>query len=137
MTKSPNEVDRHVGGRVRLRRMLIGMSQEKLGEALGITFQQVQKYEKGVNRISASRLQQISQSLGVTIDYLYQGVVAKEAEPGMTEGPPPVYDSELLTADGLRLLHAFQRIQKPKVRRRLLDLATALSSGPGEGERSD
>ena len=137
MTKSPNEVDRHVGGRVRLRRMLIGMSQEKLGEALGITFQQVQKYEKGVNRISASRLQQISRSLGITIEYLYQGVAANEPDPGMTEAPASLYDSELLTAEGLRLLHAFNRIQKPKVRRRLLDLATALSGDPADGERSE
>lgn len=137
MTKAPNEVDRHVGGRVRLRRMLVGMSQEKLGDALGITFQQVQKYEKGTNRISASRLQQISRTLGVTIEYLYQGVSDHEPETGLSDGKPVSYDAGLLTAEGLRLLHAFQRIQQPKVRRRLLDLATVLSSAPAETNRSD
>src|SRR5881275_2230640 len=71
--KAPNHVDRHVGSRVRLRRMLLGLSQEKLGEALGLTFQQVQKYEKGTNRIGASRLQQIAQILQVPVAFLFDG----------------------------------------------------------------
>src|SRR5919199_818756 len=71
--KAPNPIDKHVGSRVRMRRMLIGMSQEKLGEALGLTFQQVQKYEKGTNRIGASRLHRIANVLGVAIDFFYEG----------------------------------------------------------------
>src|SRR3712207_6060540 len=74
--KSPSPIDKHVGSRVRMRRMLVGMSQERLGEALKITFQQVQKYEKGTNRISASRLQQIANVLGVTIDFFYEGATS-------------------------------------------------------------
>jgi transcriptional regulator with XRE-family HTH domain len=73
LTKAPNPVDRHVGSRVRMRRMLIGMSQEKLGEALGITFQQIQKYEKGTNRIGASRLHHIARVLGVPVEFFYEG----------------------------------------------------------------
>src|ERR671914_1569018 len=71
--KAPNPIDRHVGSRVRMRRMIVGMSQEKLGESLGLTFQQVQKYEKGTNRIGASRLQQISKVLGVPIEFFFEG----------------------------------------------------------------
>ena len=71
LTKSPNPIDKHVGSRVRMRRMMLGMSQEKLGEELGLTFQQVQKYEKGTNRISASRLQHISHILEVTVPFFF------------------------------------------------------------------
>ena len=74
MKKVPNPIDRHVGSRVRMRRILLGMSQEKLGEALGLTFQQVQKYEKGTNRISASRLQQFSSILQVPISFFFEGL---------------------------------------------------------------
>ena len=73
MKKAPNPIDRHVGSRVRMRRMMLGMSQEKLGDALGLTFQQVQKYEKGTNRIGASRLQQISNSLQVPVSFFFDG----------------------------------------------------------------
>ena len=76
MKKEPNFVDKHVGSRVRMRRMLIGMSQEKLGEALGITFQQIQKYEKGTNRIGASRLQQISSVMSVPVSFFFEGLAA-------------------------------------------------------------
>ena len=131
MKKAANEVDRHVGGRVRLRRMMIGMSQEKLGTALGLTFQQVQKYEKGTNRISASRLQQMSSILGVGIDYFYAGAPGIEGPAdGSAEGRG-AYETggdPALTAEGLKLLRAFHRIREPKIRRRLLDLATALSA---------
>ena len=78
--KQANPVDGQVGNRVRLRRMLIGMSQERLGELLGLTFQQVQKYEKGVNRIGAGRLYQVAQILGVPINYFYEGVTQQSAE---------------------------------------------------------
>ena len=72
-TKAPNPVDRYVGSRVRMRRIMLGMSQEKLGVALGLTFQQVQKYEKGTNRVGASRIQQISEILRVPVSFLFEG----------------------------------------------------------------
>jgi len=89
--KQANPIDAQVGNRVRLRRMLIGMSQERLGELLGLTFQQVQKYEKGVNRIGAGRLFEVSRILGVNIDYFYEGVNNQLAG-GFTDNPssPPV-----------------------------------------------
>ena len=89
-TKAPNPVDKYVGSRVRMRRIMLGMSQEKLGEALGLTFQQVQKYEKGTNRVGASRLQQISEILQVPVSFLFDGgpsgVVNSE---GFSEGSSP------------------------------------------------
>src|SRR6185503_20403258 len=89
--KAPNPIDKHVGSRVRMRRMMLGMSQEKLGDALGLTFQQVQKYAKGANRIGASRLQQISQILQVPVSFFFEGVPAQRAErtDGITEAQPP------------------------------------------------
>jgi transcriptional regulator with XRE-family HTH domain len=132
MIKAPNDVDRHVGSRVRMRRMLIGMSQEKLGDALGLTFQQVQKYEKGTNRISASRLQQIAQVLGVTIDFLYGETANGDMQGGFAEPASGGYDAELLTADSLKLLRAYREIKDRKVRRRLVDLAQALAGQVGD-----
>src|SRR5467141_1054857 len=97
--KAPNPVDRHVGSRVRMRRMMLSMSQEKLGDALGLTFQQVQKYEKGTNRIGASRLQQISNILQVPVEFFFEG--APNVGPftrteGMSEAPSPAYVSDFL-----------------------------------------
>lgn len=133
MKKAPNEVDRHVGSRVRMRRMLLGMSQEKLGDALGLTFQQVQKYEKGTNRISASRLQHIAGILGVTIDYLYEGSAPDATAPGFAEGDAPGYQADMMSVEGLKLLRAFHEIQDVKVRRRLLDLVVALAGTEADG----
>src|SRR5712671_5490238 len=87
--KAPNPVDRHVGSRVRMRRMMLSMSQEKLGDALGLTFQQVQKYEKGTNRIGASRLQQISNILQVPVEFLFDGAPSMPGHSGMGEAPSP------------------------------------------------
>jgi transcriptional regulator with XRE-family HTH domain len=124
--KSPNPVDRHVGARVRMRRMMLSMSQEKLGDALGLTFQQVQKYEKGTNRIGASRLQHISHILQVPVSFFFEGapsVPGHHAPPGMAESPSPAYVSEFLsTTDGLALTKAFMRIKNAKLRRRVVDL---------------
>src|SRR5215207_2318486 len=93
--KAPNPIDKHVGSRVRMRRVLIGMSQEKLGEALGLTFQQVQKYEKGTNRIGASRLQQISTILGVSVAFFFEGAPNLHGSTeGMKEAPSPAYVSD-------------------------------------------
>ena len=130
--KAPNPIDKHVGSRVRMRRMMLGMSQEKLGDALGLTFQQVQKYEKGTNRIGASRLQQISIILQVPVAFFFEGapVISGEFEPvtGMGEAPSPAYVSDFLaTSDGLSLTKAFMRIKDAKLRRRIVDLVQQIA----------
>jgi transcriptional regulator with XRE-family HTH domain len=125
--KAPNPVDRHVGSRVRMRRMLIGMSQEKLGEALGITFQQIQKYEKGTNRIGASRLHQIARVLGVSVEFFYEGAPELGNVEGFAEDRSSGYIADFLTtSEGIELVRAFQGIKDPKVRRRIVDLAKSL-----------
>jgi transcriptional regulator with XRE-family HTH domain len=128
-TKAPNPTDRHVGSRVRMRRMMLSMSQEKLGDALGLTFQQVQKYEKGTNRIGASRLQQISHILQVPVAFFFEGAPSLGAQPdGMGEAPSPSYVSDFLaTSDGLALTKAFMRIKEPKLRRRIVDLVQQIA----------
>jgi len=130
MKKSPNPIDKHVGSRVRLRRMLIGMSQEKLGEALGLTFQQVQKYEKGTNRIGASRLHEIARILGVGIDYFYEGAPSA-GDSDVAENPGSNDVATILsTSDSVQLMKAFARIKDAKVRKRIVDLAEALACVP-------
>jgi transcriptional regulator with XRE-family HTH domain len=128
--KQANPIDAQVGNRVRLRRMLIGMSQERLGELLGLTFQQVQKYEKGVNRIGAGRLFEVSRILGVPIDYFYEGVNGQHpaGSHGHASGPstPPIMEF-VSSGEGLQLSLAFMRIKDPKVRRRMLDLVKSLA----------
>ena len=121
--KAPNPIDKHVGSRVRMRRMMLSMSQEKLGDALGLTFQQVQKYEKGTNRIGASRLQQISLILQVPVAFFFEGAPNVPGQPdGLREAPSPAYVSDFLaTSEGLALTKAFTRIKEPKLRRRIVD----------------
>ena len=129
--KTPNPIDKHVGSRVRMRRMMLSMSQEKLGDALGLTFQQVQKYEKGTNRIGASRLQQISHILQVPVAFFFEG--APNLNPialgdGMKEAPSPAYVSDFLaTSEGLALTKAFMRIKEAKLRRRIVDLVEEIA----------
>ena len=129
--KSPNPTDRHVGARVRMRRMMLSMSQGKLGDALGLTFQQVQKYEKGANRIGASRLQHIASILQVPVPFFFEGapnVPGYHAPPGMAESPSPAYVSEFLsTSDGLSLTKSFMRIKNAKLRRRIVDLVEQIA----------
>jgi transcriptional regulator with XRE-family HTH domain len=127
--KSPNPTDRHVGARVRMRRMMLGMSQEKLGDALGLTFQQVQKYEKGTNRIGASRLQHISRILQVPISFLFEGAPEIPGQTtGMSEAPSPAYVSDFLsTSEGLALTRAFTRINDGKLRRRIVELVEEIA----------
>ncbi len=136
--KAPNPIDKHVGSRVRMRRMMLGMSQEKLGDALALTFQQVQKYEKGTNRIGASRLQQISQILQVPVAFFFEGapILPGGAVPeGLQEAPSPAYVSDFLaTSDGLSLTKAFMRIPDPKLRRRIVDLVQQIAGGDAEGQ---
>ena len=129
--KAPNPIDKHVGSRVRMRRMMLGMSQEKLGNNLGLTFQQVQKYEKGTNRIGASRLQQISHILQVPVAFFFEGAPANANGPrseDMNEAPSPAYVSDFLaTSDGLALTKAFMRISDMKLRRRIVDLVEQIA----------
>jgi transcriptional regulator with XRE-family HTH domain len=131
--KAPNPIDKHVGSRVRMRRMMLSMSQEKLGDALGLTFQQVQKYEKGTNRIGASRLQQISNILQVPVEFFFEGAPHVAGTPraeGFADAPSPAYVSEFLaSSDGLSLTKAFMRISDPKLRRRIVDLVEQIASG--------
>lgn len=130
-SRKANPIDAHVGTRVRLRRMLLGMSQEKLGEHLGLTFQQVQKYEKGVNRIGASRLFDLSRVLGVPVQFFYDEAPSDIAPtglaPGFGERPAESFVIEFLsTRDGLELNKAFVKITDPRVRRSVVDLVRAL-----------
>lgn len=127
-----NPIDAHVGGRVRLRRMLLGMSQEKLAEQLGLTFQQVQKYEKGINRIGASRLFELSKLLGVGVQFFYEDapVIAGAAgvAAGFAEQTGDSYIVDFLNSrEGLELNRAFLRITDPKVRRSVIDLLKSMA----------
>jgi transcriptional regulator with XRE-family HTH domain len=126
MTKLPNSIDKHVGGRVRMRRMMLKMSQTALGDALGLTFQQVQKYEKGTNRIGAGRLQHIAHFLQVPIEFLFDG-----APGGSTKDINPLtfdYVSDFVaTSDGLALLKAFTQLKDIAMRRRVLNLIEQIS----------
>jgi transcriptional regulator with XRE-family HTH domain len=131
VAKKSNPIDRHVGKRVRMRRMMLGMSQTKLSDALGLTFQQVQKYEKGANRVAASRLQQISNILQVPVPFFFEGaphVVGMPTPTGLEEAPSPAYVSDFLaTSDGLALIKAFMRISDAKLRRRIVDLVVQIA----------
>jgi transcriptional regulator with XRE-family HTH domain len=137
MKKAPNPIDRHVGARLRMRRMLVGMSQETLGEALGITFQQIQKYEKGANRISASRLQQLGQVLNVPAAFFFEGLGGPQ-QSGVSEPADASYVVEFLsTAEGLQLNRSFALIRDPKVRKRILELVASLADKPDENGARD
>src|ERR1043166_6003628 len=128
--KGPNPVDKYVGSRVRMRRLMLGMSQEKLGDALGLTFQQIQKYEKGANRIGASRLQQISTILQVPVAFFFEGAPESPAPGGFAEAGTLDYSTSLLsTSDGLALAKAFMRIENSRIRRRIVDLVEEVADG--------
>jgi len=132
-SRRPNPIDIHVGGRVRFRRMLLGMSQEKLGEKLGLTFQQVQKYEKGINRIGASRLFDLAQVLGVTVQFFYEEAptadVSSFIPESFAEKPEGHSIVEFLRSrDGLELNRAFVRISDIKARRAIVDLVRSLAN---------
>ncbi len=124
-------VDAHVGGRVRLRRTLLGLSQEKLAAALGLTFQQVQKYERGANRMGASRLHQLSRALDVPVSFFFEDLPsaapAAPIPPGMAEAASPFDADPLARRETLELVRAYYRIADPAVRRRLFDLAKVLA----------
>lgn len=133
MAKAPNPIDQHVGSRVRMRRMLLGLSQEKLGEKLGVTFQQVQKYEKGMNRIGASRLQSIAEILDVPPSFFFEDVKGGEIRaPGFSEASSVYVVDFLSTVEGLQLNKAFASIKDQRVRRKVVDLVVAIASAEGE-----
>lgn len=130
--EAPDPVDISVGGRLRQRRTLLGMSQEKLGRAVGLTFQQIQKYERGVNRIGASRLLQLSRALGVPIAYFFEDVPApKAARAAQPASPSSSLDGDPFSRrETMELVRAYYAISNPYVRKRVLDLVRALSRAP-------
>ncbi len=135
-TDKPNPIDIHVGSRIRLRRNMLGLSQEKLGEAIGLTFQQVQKYERGANRVGASRLHELSRVLDVPVPFFFDDtdpVRAPAIPAGFAEGPAEAFDSDpLRRRETVELISAYYQIGDANLRRRLFDLAKALVAA---GER--
>jgi len=146
MASSPNPIDIHVGKRLRLRRTLLGMSQERLGESLGLTFQQVQKYERGANRIGSSRLFELGQILDVPVSFFFddmpgaaggspQGIHGGGSMGLAEEGATFEHDLDdglsLDKRETLELIRAYYRIGDPAVRKRLFELTKALGNLPG------
>ena len=136
----PNPIDVHVGSRVRLRRNMLGLSQEKLGEAIGLTFQQVQKYERGANRVGSSRLFDLARVLDVPISYFFEdmeaGVAAKSPSRlmGVSESKMQAYAAEpdpLAKRETLELVRAYYKIAEPRVRKRIFELTKALAKASG------
>ena len=128
---SPDPVDIHVGARVRLRRTLLGMSQEKLGKALGLTFQQVQKYERGANRIGSSRLFQLSKILDVPVSFLFDEMTTDTTQKsdGMAEGNKQVFEVDKLSRrETLELVRAYYKITDPSVRKKIFEMVKAVGS---------
>ena len=133
----PNPIDVHVGSRLRLRRTLLGMSQEKLGQAIGLTFQQVQKYERGANRIGASRLFDLSRVLDVTVSFFFEDMPPGLAGPvgksdhkpkGVSEAESPYQAEPLMKRETLELVRAYLKIADTQLRRRVFDLAKAIAA---------
>jgi transcriptional regulator with XRE-family HTH domain len=134
-TEGPHPVDRHVGLRIRMRRKELGISQERLAEALGLTFQQVQKYERAANRVSASKLWEIARALNTGVTYFYDGLnAAAEAD----AAPPPNRGAHafLLTPEGVELANLFPKLPRARVRRKVVELVRALAE-MDEAEAAD
>lgn len=130
--KGLNPTDKHVGSRIRMRRMMLRMSQTQLGEAAGVTFQQIQKYEKGVNRVSASRLQQFAKILDVTVPFFFDGAPPANVVGTMVKGDtstPAYIDDFLVSRDGLNIMRAFQKITDGKARQCVVALVEQLANG--------
>jgi transcriptional regulator with XRE-family HTH domain len=128
-SRLPNPIDLHVGARIRLRRRMQGVSQEKLADALGLTFQQVQKYERGANRVSASKLYEIATALHSPISYFFDGLADPAGDAGADGRPSDeqTVHAFLMTAEGLELAKLFPGLTRGRVRRRFLDLMRALA----------
>jgi transcriptional regulator with XRE-family HTH domain len=129
----PHPVDRHVGLRIRMRRKELNMSQEKLAESLGLTFQQVQKYERAANRVSASKLFEIARALNTTVAYFYEGL---GEDPDATDRPLINLTAQafMLTPEGAELAAIFPRLPRARVRRKVVELVRALAELDGDGE---
>ena len=133
MKPIPNPVDKIVGARVRASRLLAGLSQEKLSAALGVSFQQVQKYENGTNRISASHLQKIAEELNAPLSSFFDGVISSEqTEPSKLDEMNALCNEFLSTADGIRFFRAFTAVRDPKTRKTIVDLVVALAASKSE-----
>lgn len=130
--RAPNPVDVHVGTRMRMRRMMLSVSQEKLGEALGVSFQQIQKYEKGTNRIGAGRLQDIATHLEVPISYFYDDMPGSERTDGFSEVGVSYVSDLLVLPEGMELTRAFLQIKDANVRRRIVELVKSISLQEGD-----
>jgi transcriptional regulator with XRE-family HTH domain len=133
MDEGPHPVDRHVGLRIRMRRKELGVSQEKLAESLGLTFQQVQKYERAANRVSASKLWEIARALNASVAYFYEGLGGSE---DVETDPLPNLGAQafLMTPEGVELASVFPRLARARVRRKVVELVRALADMDGEGE---
>jgi transcriptional regulator with XRE-family HTH domain len=133
--RGASSIDVHVGQRVRQRRTLLGLSQTQLGESLGLTFQQVQKYERGFNRVGASRLFELAKVLGVPITYFFEGLDPEvEAIPVDKKSPPAIANADPLNKrETLELVRAYYRIDDVQLRRRLVDLIRQIAEGGTEG----
>jgi transcriptional regulator with XRE-family HTH domain len=133
--RSPNAVDSHVGSRIRARRRELHISQERLAEALGLTFQQVQKYEKAANRVSASKLFEIAAALRTSVSFFFEGLATEPGEVGgvAEEGGEFVHDF-IMTPEGLELAAWFPKIKSRRQRRRILDLVKAMAEEPDSDE---
>lgn len=131
----PHPIDVHVGSRVKLRRMILGLSQEALGKSLGLTFQQIQKYEKGVNRIGASRMFEMAQLLDVPVQFFYEDVGGGRPADGFAETGAGEAVMDLVNSpEGVQLCRYFSAIKDPEVKKRVLDLVKSIAeneSGPG------
>ncbi len=127
-------IDRHVGARIRMRRKILGVSQEKLADSLGLTFQQVQKYEKGANRVSASKLYEIAAALQTQVAYFFEGLADPATEvDAKAKGAEQFVHDFLMTAEGLELAGVFPCIPRPAVRRRILDLVRSMADEESDG----
>lgn len=132
--KKPNDIDVNVGQRIRLRRQILGMSQTTLGDALGITFQQVQKYEKGTNRVGASRLSHIASILSVPVAHFFEGMPnaeGSERPDSLQHAPENLVTAFLSTSEGLALNRAFTKIGDPDIRKKIVGLVKALAAEEG------
>jgi len=124
--RTPNPIDRHVGLRIRLRRKELGVSQEKLADAIGLTFQQVQKYERAANRVSASKLYEMARALETSIGYFYEGLEDAAHGAPSADRAGPLFHDFLMTPEGVELAGLFPKLRRSRVRRRVLDLVRAM-----------
>jgi transcriptional regulator with XRE-family HTH domain len=137
--RRPNPVDLHVGGRVRMRRKLLGVSQEQLADSLGLTFQQVQKYERGANRVSASKLYEIAKTLQVPVAFFFDGLadpMEGSSSDEVGQKAERIVQEFLTTPEGLELAEVFPKIGRGRVRRQVLDLVRAMAEDAARGENA-